>query len=319
MRSVWILGFWLALALAQTPLELEAFRLTNEARKAHGLDALAWDDTAYRAARGHALDMLERGYFDHVNPEGEGPADRMWAAGVLEARVGENLAFYKGYSPERAARVVVDGWLNSPPHRKALLDPGFTHLGLALVQKGDRVAVVQNFLARPFRIWVWRTPSRKREGFLQYQGRSRAKVGLFVNEAYRAALQPPRWSGELELDPGSTVTLGVWRGGGYQLACRFTPPATACAHPELEWSAHYRERWVPSARLRLALPPSELWLAYGSEPTLLRSLRGDAVVEVPLSWRVVWVGVLREDHVEYTHRIPLKGSAPERGRKGEKR
>ncbi|HHO57750.1 MAG TPA: CAP domain-containing protein [Oceanithermus profundus] len=133
---------WLALlvllgaALAQTPLELEAFRLTNEARKAHGLAALAWDDAAYRAARAHALDMLERGFFDHVNPDGLGPADRMWAAGVLEVTVGENLAFYEGYTPEYAAGVVVDDWLRSPPHRRNLLKPEFTHLGLALVQRG---------------------------------------------------------------------------------------------------------------------------------------------------------------------------------------
>ncbi len=319
MRSVWALSLLLALALAQTPLELEAFQRSNEARAAHGLGALAWDDAAYRAARAHALDMLERGYFDHVNPEGQGPADRMWAAGVIEARVGENLAFYEGYPPEHAARVVVGDWLNSPPHRRSLLDPEFTHLGLALVQKGDRVVVVQNFLARPFKVWVWQTPSRMREGYLRYQGRSRATVGLFVNDALRVALQPPRWSGQLELEPGSTVTLGVWGDDRYQLACRFTLPKTGCAHPKLEWSANYQERWVPSVRLQLGLPSEEFWLAYGPEPILLRSLRGDAVVEVPAAWRVVWVGVLREGHVEYTHRIPLKGPTSERGQKGEER
>ncbi|WP_287372489.1 CAP domain-containing protein [Oceanithermus sp.] len=313
---------WLALlvllgaALAQTPLELEAFRLTNEARKAHGLAALAWDDAAYRAARAHALDMLERGFFDHVNPDGLGPADRMWAAGVLEVTVGENLAFYEGYTPEYAAGVVVDDWLRSPPHRRNLLKPEFTHLGLALVQRGDRIAVVQNFVARPFRLWVWQTPSQKREGRLSYQGTARATVGLFVNDAFVTALQPPRWSGELDVDPQSKVSLGLWNGGRYLLACAFTLPATACRHPRIEWTARYTERTVASVRLQLGLPAGEHWLAYGPEPRLFRRVQGDAVVEVPLSWQVVWVGTSQEDKIEYTHRIPLLGSDAEPLQKG---
>lgn len=313
---------WLALllllgfGLAQTPLELEAFRLTNEARKAHGLGALAWDDVAYAAARKHALDMLERRFFDHVNPDGLGPADRMWAEGVLEVEVGENLAFYEGYPAEHVAAVVVEDWLNSPPHRKNLLKPEFTHLGLALVQQGDRIAVVQNFVARPFRLWVWRTPSQKRIGLLRYRGRSRATVGVFVDDAFREALQPPSWQGELELEPGSTVSLGLWRENRYLLACRFVLPDTACTNDKLSWSARYEERTVPSVRVQLGLPAGRFWLGYGSQPHLLGPVSGSAVVEAPLTWEFLWVGMPQEDRIEYTHRIPLLDPEPERVRKG---
>lgn len=304
--ALWVL---LAAALAQTPLEQEAFRLTNEARKAHGLGELAWDENAYRAAHKHALDMLERGFFDHVNPDGLGPAERMWAAGVLEVTVGENLAFYEGYTPEHAAGVVVDDWLHSPPHRKNLLFPGFTHLGLALVQRGDRVVVVQNFLARPFRLWVWQTPSQKREGRLAYRGSARATVGVFVNGVFETSLQPPDWSGELDVDPESEVRLGLWSGDRYLLACSFVLPDTSCRHPRLSWSAHYQERVVPSVRLQLGLPGGAYWLAYGEEPRPFRKLQGDAVVEVPLSWKILWIGVSRGEKIEYTHRVPLLGGS----------
>jgi uncharacterized protein YkwD len=35
------------------------------------------------AARRHTKDMIERGFFDHVNPEGEGPAERIERAGFV--------------------------------------------------------------------------------------------------------------------------------------------------------------------------------------------------------------------------------------------
>ena len=318
MPRWFVLVILFGLGLAQSPLELEAFRLSNEARRAHGLAELAWDDAAYRAARAHALDMLERGFFDHTNPDGQGPADRMWAAGVLEVTVGENLALYEGYPPRQVAEVVVEDWLNSPPHRKNLLLPGFTHLGLALVQKDGRIAVVQNFIARPFNVWFWRTPASKTLGYLRYRGRAAATVGVFVDATFRRALQPPAWQGQLELEPGSTVELGLWDGDRYLLACRFTPPATSCAHRGLTWKAEYVERSVPSVRVQLGLPGGEYWLGYGSEPKPFKAVHGAAVVNVPRSWKFLWVGLSQGDKIEYTHRIPLLEAAPERVLKGER-
>jgi hypothetical protein len=319
MPRWWALLLVFGVALAQNALELEAFRLTNEARRAHGLRELAWDDVAYAAARKHALDMLERGFFDHVNPDGLGPADRLWAEGVLEVVVGENLALYEGYPAGHVAGVVVGDWLNSPPHRKNLLAPAFTHLGLALVQRGDRIAVVQNFIARPFELWVWRTPSRRRMGWLRYRGGASATVGLFVGDAFRAALQPPSWRGELEVEPGSTVRLGLWHEDRYLLACAFVLPETACGNPKLSWSARYEERTVPSVRVQLALPPGAYWLGYGREPQPLRTVSGAVVVDAPLDWTYLWVGLSQGTSIEYTHRIPLQAGGTERVQKGAQR
>lgn len=80
--------------------------------------------TLSKAATAHARDMLARGYFGHVSPEGDGPGDRASAAGYEWRAFAENLA--GGY---RTAADVVEGWLRSPQHCQALMNPTLTELG----------------------------------------------------------------------------------------------------------------------------------------------------------------------------------------------
>ncbi len=46
-----------------------------------GLPPLAWNEKLWEAARNHSADMLQRGYFSSVSPEGVGVAERVAAAG----------------------------------------------------------------------------------------------------------------------------------------------------------------------------------------------------------------------------------------------
>src|SRR4051812_9647238 len=55
--------------------------LVNIERAAHGIDPLRRDADLARAARGHALDMVQKQYFAHVGPDGDGLSDRLRAAG----------------------------------------------------------------------------------------------------------------------------------------------------------------------------------------------------------------------------------------------
>lgn len=75
-------------------------------------------------ARGHALDMARHGYFEHEDPAGRTPADRVRAAGYPERLVGENIA----YGP-RTVEEVVQGWLDSPGHCENIMDPRFAQMG----------------------------------------------------------------------------------------------------------------------------------------------------------------------------------------------
>ena len=88
-------------------------------------------------ARQHALDMARRHYFDHVDPDGRTPADRVRAAGYREQRVGENLA-YGTLSTEEA----IAGWLKSPGHCENVMDPLFKEMGIAFAQDGKDPSVL---------------------------------------------------------------------------------------------------------------------------------------------------------------------------------
>ena len=77
-------------------------------------------------ALGHALDMARHNYFDHQDPAGRSPADRVRASGYRETLVGENIA----YGP-KSADEVVRGWLDSPGHCQNIMDVRFSEVGLA--------------------------------------------------------------------------------------------------------------------------------------------------------------------------------------------
>ena len=78
-------------------------------------------------ASGHAIDMAEKNYFEHVDPAGHSPADRVRAVGYQEKLVGENIA----YGP-KSVDEVVQGWLDSPGHCENIMDPRFAEMGIAL-------------------------------------------------------------------------------------------------------------------------------------------------------------------------------------------
>src|SRR5262249_21176182 len=79
------------------------------------------------AAQKHARDMLLRGYFAHESPEGKTVRQRALAAGYTWHAVGENIAL-----GQLSAAQVVEAWMNSPEHRRNILDRDFIHMGLGV-------------------------------------------------------------------------------------------------------------------------------------------------------------------------------------------
>lgn len=91
------------------------------------------DPRLTRAARRHAADMVERGYFAHTSPGGASPLDRLRRAGYATRppfRYGEVLATGTRHGATPAA--LVRAWLRSPPHRRILLDPRLRELGVGV-------------------------------------------------------------------------------------------------------------------------------------------------------------------------------------------
>jgi hypothetical protein len=133
-------------------LDALALSLVDEDRAAEGLPPLEPSTRLDEVARGHAEDMLERGYYDHVSPEGEDVRDRFLAAGGGRGPVvAENLARCEGCptppGPERV-RDFQEGWMQSPGHRGNVLGRGLDRFGFG-VASGDGVTLAVQVFAGP--------------------------------------------------------------------------------------------------------------------------------------------------------------------------
>ena len=124
-------------------LEQTLLTLTNEARAAAGLDILEPNSELAQAARHHAAEMAELGYFSHTSPVPENSrlAQRVVRSGSFVRTLGENLAVV---GETDTAQASTTGWLESPGHRANLLHPRFTEVGFGSARYPDgRVAVAQ--------------------------------------------------------------------------------------------------------------------------------------------------------------------------------
>jgi uncharacterized protein YkwD len=128
-------------------LEKSIFRFTNEMRRKHSLAPLGWDRSLCAVARAHSADMLQRGYFSHVDPEGRTPRDRVQKGFSHPfSLAGENIWSGSGQEPGNLpllAKIIVENWISSPGHRQNLLNPEYTHVGVGVASQGQELRVTQ--------------------------------------------------------------------------------------------------------------------------------------------------------------------------------
>jgi uncharacterized protein YkwD len=103
--------------------------IVNEEREVQGLLPLRSQGALREAARGHARDMVKRGYFAHERA-GSTPRSRLRDAGWDGYAAGETLAW--GCGSLGVPRAIVDGWLGSPAHRDILLGRRYRRAGIGL-------------------------------------------------------------------------------------------------------------------------------------------------------------------------------------------
>lgn len=123
-----------------TAAETHMLTLVNAERAKVGAPALKMDAKIVAVARAHSRDMFMRRYFSHYTPEGTDAGDRLTYGGVMYTVAGENLA----YSPD--VETAHTGLMNSPEHKKNLLDPQFAHIGIGIIATDSfGIMVTQNF------------------------------------------------------------------------------------------------------------------------------------------------------------------------------
>lgn len=140
----------------------------NAERCRRGLAPLAGDPALERAAAHHSGDMVVHSFFDHDSPVAgrRTPRERVEQAGADYARVAENIARTSLYAfdgrhfyvrdqagcvfsftpdgppvPRRsyagAAGRLVENWMDSPGHRRNILDPAMTRHGAGAAVRAE--------------------------------------------------------------------------------------------------------------------------------------------------------------------------------------
>jgi uncharacterized protein YkwD len=106
----------------------EMVKLVNAERAKEGLKPVKLNAELSAAAQGHAENMAKQQRMDHVL-DGKTPQDRIRVAGYKGTRGTENVA-----SAQQDPEEVMKMWMNSPPHRKNILNPALQEIGVGIGQ-----------------------------------------------------------------------------------------------------------------------------------------------------------------------------------------
>ncbi len=124
------------------------FYETNRQRTKRGIKPLIFSRGLYQAAFMHSKDMATIQFFSHMSqvPGRKKVSDRVKKYATWRASVGENIAkvnYRKTYRMLSSDMIV--SWLNSPPHKKAMLSKKYRYLGAAVYNRNERYLGTQNF------------------------------------------------------------------------------------------------------------------------------------------------------------------------------
>lgn len=103
------------------------FTQTNIQRAQDKKTILSRNSLLDAAAEQKLKDMAQQQYFEHVSPQGKGPADLAKDVKYEYLAIGENLAL--GNFTDDSA--LVQAWMNSPGHRANILSEKYTEIGVA--------------------------------------------------------------------------------------------------------------------------------------------------------------------------------------------
>ncbi|WP_397375902.1 CAP domain-containing protein [Paenibacillus sp. EPM92] len=110
---------------AQSSYADQVVALVNQERAKAGLKPLVYDKALSAMALDKAKDMNNNKYFSHTSPTYGSPFDMMKSYGIRYTYAGENIAM-----GQKSPQEVMKAWMNSSGHRKNILSPNFTKIGV---------------------------------------------------------------------------------------------------------------------------------------------------------------------------------------------
>lgn len=127
--------------VVQRLLEDRVLALTNIERRKHGCGPLRPNAALRKSARGHTVTMALNNLMSHQLPGEPFFSKRITRAGYTGwSLVAENVA--RGFSGPTS---VVRAWMNSPAHRRNILNCSLRDLGVGVVLQGGQLWWTQNF------------------------------------------------------------------------------------------------------------------------------------------------------------------------------
>lgn len=121
--------------------------LTNSQRLNAGLEIVKLNSALSQAALAKASDMFANNYWAHVSPTGTEPWSFITNSGYKYQHAGENLA--RDFSNPND---IVAAWMNSPTHKKNLLDSRYRDIGVAVLDgyiNGVETTIVVQMFGTP--------------------------------------------------------------------------------------------------------------------------------------------------------------------------
>ena len=125
-----------------TAEERKILELCNAERAKVGAPPLKANNDLTKLARMKSKDMVDKGYFSHQSPTYGSPFDMMKNYGISYMYAGENLA--QNTTAERAFQA----WMKSEGHRKNILNPNFTELGVGIASMDGSNMYTQLFIGK---------------------------------------------------------------------------------------------------------------------------------------------------------------------------
>ncbi len=109
---------------------------TNALRREQHRREVVVNTKLSHAAQSFAEYMAASGKFSH-EADGREPAGRARAAGYDYCLVLENIAYHfdtRGFGSTALARHILEGWKNSPGHRRNMMNADVTHVGVGIAR-----------------------------------------------------------------------------------------------------------------------------------------------------------------------------------------